>query len=201
MKLTKTSIVPALAISSTAGLFYIMQGMVAAEEIKLIDEPDIRFIDVVYNPKPETPRVKERIKPPVPVEEPPETPEPLRPDDSDTPRPDYVPVPPPALQDELGPRFDPAAMDGEMVPLVRVNPIYPIGAIQRGIEGWVEVLFDVNAYGMVENPEVVAFEPSSVFNRATVTAISKFRYKPRVVDGQSYGVNGVRFRMVYTLDN
>lgn len=74
--------------------------------------------------------------------------------------------------------------DGDVVPIVRVEPSYPRDAIMRGLEGWVQVRFTINPDGSVSDPEVVAAEPPRVFNREAVRAILRWKFRPRIVDGQ-----------------
>ena len=91
--------------------------------------------------------------------------------------------------------------EGEYIPIVKVAPIYPQGALQRGIEGYCVVEYDVTEIGTVANPVVLDGEcSSSLFKRASVRAAAKFKYKPRVVDGVAVKVVGVRNRFTYAIE-
>ena len=63
-------------------------------------------------------------------------------------------------------------------PIFRVEPIYPMYAITRGIEGWVSIEFAITMNGKVINPKVVASDPPRIFERTALTAISQWRYPP-----------------------
>ena len=63
-------------------------------------------------------------------------------------------------------------------PIFRVEPIYPMYAIKRGIEGWVNIEFSVTMNGKVVNPRIVASDPPRIFERTALTAISQWRYPP-----------------------
>ena len=76
-------------------------------------------------------------------------------------------------------------VDGDAIPLVRPNPEYPAGALGRGLEGWVQVQFSVTAIGSVRDAIVVASEPGTTFDEAALKAIARWRYNPRVVDGEA----------------
>lgn len=89
--------------------------------------------------------------------------------------------------------------DGEYLPIVRVAPIYPSRALSRGIEGYVDLEFTVTTAGTVKDP-VVIYSSSSLFNRAAMRAVLKFKYKPRVVDGQPVAVPGVKTRIRFELE-
>lgn len=66
-----------------------------------------------------------------------------------------------------------------LMPLQRVEPVYPYRAQQAGIEGFVTLRFSVNAQGRVQDVEVVEAKPKRQFERAAIQAINKWRYQPR----------------------
>ena len=76
-----------------------------------------------------------------------------------------------------------AGSDRGIVPLVRVDPDYPPRAKQQGLEGWVEVEFTITTAGTVADPRVVASDPPYVFDRATLRAVRRWRYNPKIVNG------------------
>ena len=67
--------------------------------------------------------------------------------------------------------------------LVRVAPNYPRRAVQRRIEGYVELAFDIDNRGRPTNIEVVASEPKGVFDREVIKAVRQWRYEPIVYQG------------------
>ncbi len=73
--------------------------------------------------------------------------------------------------------------EGDIIPIVKIAPIYPRDAALKGLEGWVKVQFTITETGTVKDPKVIAAEPSRVFNREAIRAILKWKFKPRVVDG------------------
>lgn len=88
--------------------------------------------------------------------------------------------------------------NGPLVAIVRVEPQYPARLQAAGIEGYVDVQFDVLPDGSVNNVSVVESSHSG-FESAAIKAAQRFRFKARVVDGvplTSYGIrNRFRFRM------
>ena len=82
--------------------------------------------------------------------------------------------------------------DGDYLPIVKVAPIYPQRAISRGIEGSVLLQFTVTSLGTVRDIVVLESNPRGVFDRASIEAASKFKYKPKVVDGEPISVSGVQ---------
>jgi protein TonB len=73
--------------------------------------------------------------------------------------------------------------EGDVIPIVRINPMYPRDAQIRGLEGWVKLEFTITEVGTVKNPKVVEADPPRVFNREALRAILKWKFKPRVIDG------------------
>ena len=73
--------------------------------------------------------------------------------------------------------------EGDIIPIVRINPIYPRDAAMKGIEGWVKIEFTITEAGMVKSQKVIDARPPRVFNREAIRAILKWKFKPRVVDG------------------
>lgn len=90
--------------------------------------------------------------------------------------------------------------DGEYLPIVKVAPIYPRRAQTRGITGYCIVEYTVTTSGAIRDPVPVDCQPSGVFERASVKAAEKFKYKPRVVDGAAIEVAGVQNKFTYELE-
>ena len=91
------------------------------------------------------------------------------------------------------------ASDGEFLPIVKVAPIYPRRALERGTEGYVVLEYTVTKQGTVRNPVVVESVPGSVFNKAAIKSAMRYKYKPRVVDGNPVEVPRVRTKVTFKL--
>jgi periplasmic protein TonB len=74
--------------------------------------------------------------------------------------------------------------DGDVIPIVRIEPHYPRDALLRNIEGWVQLRITINPDGSVADPEVIAAEPPRIFNREAMRAILRWKFRPRIVDGK-----------------
>ena len=90
--------------------------------------------------------------------------------------------------------------DGDYLPIVKVAPDYPRRALERGIEGFVIVEFIVTKLGTVENVQVIQAEPSGYFERAAVKAAQRFKYKPKVINGEPVSVAGVRNKITFKIE-
>lgn len=187
-----------VAIPVAFGLFWVMQSLIdkeyTQEEIKSRKIADIvtpdREIDV------NTKEVKpEKVEDP---EEPPPELEPLQLDfDTDL---DVANMAPAASVNVAISSSGMSSGDGEYLPIVKVAPIYPRRAQTRGITGYCIVEYTVTKTGSIRDPQPVDCSPSGVFERASVKAATKFKYKPRVVDGEPIEVAGVQNKFTYELE-
>src|ERR1700730_9487133 len=82
------------------------------------------------------------------------------------------------------------ASSGEPPPVVReaklirrVAPEYPSAAKRDGIEGSVDLEVTISSRGDVEDVSVVNATPPEMFEKSAVTAVRKWKYDPRFVDG------------------
>ncbi len=65
-----------------------------------------------------------------------------------------------------------------------VSPVYPEAAKNRGVSGWVEVLFTVNQSGDVEGARITSAEPKDIFDWAAIQAVEQWRFEPPMRDGK-----------------
>jgi protein TonB len=87
----------------------------------------------------------------------------------------------------------------DLVPLYVVQPTYPFMAVMKDIEGFVVVHFGVRDNGTVINPVVVKSEPGTLFDDAALSAVSKFRFRPRIAGGDPVAVQDVQLKFVFKL--
>jgi protein TonB len=92
-----------------------------------------------------------------------------------------------------------SASDGEYLPIVKVAPTYPRGALSRGLEGDVVLEYTVTKQGSVRDPVVIE-SSSAIFDKAAIDSALRYKYKPRVVDGEAIEVPGVRTRVKFRLN-
>ncbi|MEE3290947.1 MAG: TonB family protein [Pseudomonadota bacterium] len=194
----------AMAAGITLGLFYFMQFLIATGEafdervsvVKIVDAtmPDIEL------------EVIEEIDKPEPIEE-------LQQEQPDIQEREQTLDSGPSLNIErasieidTGLELSNAsisATDGDYLPLVAIAPQYPTRAAQRGIQGWCLVSFTVDGLGNVieDTIAVVDAEPPNIFDRSSVRAAARFKFQPRVVDGQGVEVAGVQYLFRYQLED
>lgn len=192
-----------LSLGITLVLFYVMQSLIKSGGSALTDPPRGSVLDFVRVKKEEAVQKKERKprKPPPPKEPPPQMNQPQL--DASAPDSDGSGLNFAAdvsADVALGNGLALESGDGEYLPIVKVAPVYPRRALQRGIEGYVIVEFTVTKQGSVRNPLVVEANPEGIFERAAMEAALKFKYKPRVVNGEPAEVAGVQNRITFEID-
>ncbi|WP_237057224.1 energy transducer TonB [Microbulbifer sediminum] len=194
----------ALAVATTFGLIFTMHALIEANLGTPEEEEQLKVADVVMPER----KIETKY----------DTSKPDKPDEPETPPPD---MPEPEFDD---PNMDNAlnmsapstsadlkvggiggfASEGDYLPIVKVAPQYPRRALQRGIEGYAIVEYTVTKNGSVRDARVVeAFtadgNATTIFNRAAVKSALKYKYKPRVVDGEPIEVPGVRTKISFNM--
>ena len=109
------------------------------------------------------------------------------------------------IPDFAGPDIDPGATsfdtsDRDVQPVVRIPPDYPMREAERGVEGHCVVMFDVTTQGSPVNIRPVDCTTPG-FERATIRAVERWRYNPRVRNGQPQMYRGVQTRLEFTLQD
>lgn len=198
----------------TLALFYLMQFLIQGAESALSDDKIgnlVDFVRVKNDPDLQTKQRKPK-KPPPPDEPPPDTP----------PQNFNVSVDQTGFSmNNIDTSIDISVgsggfgiSDGEYLPIVKVAPQYPRRALSRGMTGWVIVEFTVNEQGAVTSPMVVencgwiknarnagqcVDNPNGVFDNAALKAAVKFKYKPKVIDGNPVATAGVQNKITFEL--
>jgi len=181
-----------LAVIVTLAAFYMMHQLISGavgDRPELDQPPGIRFGPVEIDDRVEQ---RDRRKPPPPP--PPETPPP----------PPQMDIAQMEQQLQEMPQLDMPNLDvsmrgsgpflgnmgrvdrneeGDIVPLVRINPQYPRDAAMNQISGYVTIEFTIDETGSVRSPRVIDSQPPRIFDRAAIRAILRWKFKPRVMDG------------------
>jgi len=94
----------------------------------------------------------------------------------------------------------PTVFGNDYVLVIGVAPVYPAGALSRGLEGYVDLSFTVTSAGVVTDPVVIQ-STDSVFDRAAIRTVLKYKYKPRVVGGVPVDTPNVETRISFEIEN
>ena len=179
-------------------LFFLMQAVIATDEARLDEGAKGKLLDFVRLEEDQELQTKQRKpKPPPPPDEPP----------PDMPKPEFessdisqgVDVGAVDVNVNLNVEGGGFSSDGEYLPIVKVNPQYPRRAQTRGIEGNVLLEYIVTKTGAVRDPVVIEAKPPGIFNRAAINAALKYKYKPKVVNGEPIDVAGVKTRITFEM--
>jgi protein TonB len=196
--ITRMIIAALFAIPVALGLFAIMNSLIDTEFV----QPDIKARKVADIVRPdEEIEVNTKQEKPEKVDDPEEPPPEMQPLEFDMDMDVNVVNTAPSSQVAL--EINSSGMssgDGEYLPIVKVAPIYPRRAQTRGISGYCIVEYTVTKTGSIRDPQPVDCQPSGVFESASVKASLKFKYKPRVVDGEAIEVAGVQNKFTYELE-
>ena len=190
-----TSFLPAIVVTLSLLLlmhFLIARNMTEPEEGEEFSIPEITMPDREITTEYDT---RKPQKPDDPEQPPPELPQP----DFDTPDIDTNI----SISPTVAVKVDIAGIggfggDGDYLPIVKVAPKYPNRALSRGLTGYCTVGYTVTKTG--ETRDVVIVDcPQSVFERESIKAAKKFKYKPKVIDGEAIEVAGVRNKFTFEL--
>jgi protein TonB len=184
----------------TFGLLFLMYLLVSKDFGEVIEPPDIGKIDVFINEDDGTiTTFTEMVSPvkPIPPEVQPvlEKNEPIEVDIDDR---------GPGLTTRVKPIPEVPVVGlntgDQLMPFIKVQPNYPTTASSKGIEGYVDVAFDVATSGATENIRVINAVPSSIFNSSVIKAVKRWKYKPQIIEGAPVIAFDVRERITFELE-
>jgi protein TonB len=191
-----------LGIVGAGLLTWFMYTLILSGDRRLDDSGRAHMIEFVRIKRDETSQIKDRRPERPQVDEQP--PAPATPD-MDSQSDSVLSVSDALLPDGLGDGmgigglgFD--SSDGEYLPIVKVAPVYPHRALLQELEGECVVIYSVTTNGSTRDIKVVeSMCTHKVFWTPSVAAAKKFKYKPRVIDGEPVEVHGVTNRFIFEL--
>jgi TonB family protein len=71
----------------------------------------------------------------------------------------------------------------------------------EALEGWVRMSFDITESGTTDNIKILDSSPSGKFDSEAVKALSKWKYKPKVVDGIAVRQTDLKVQLDFVLEN
>ncbi|WP_240725096.1 energy transducer TonB [Mangrovimicrobium sediminis] len=182
----------ALACVVGLSLFVLMQVMIRADAILEKPDGERAYLNFVRVDQSEETRTKERkLNEPPPPEAPPETPQ-LSSDMTNV-NPNLsmnMPTIGIPINSGDGPYLGAlqqgqglAGFDTDVIPVVRTSPVYPRGAKQARIQGYVTLAVTIRPDGTVEGAEVIESDPPRLFDQSALDAIKRWKFRPKIVDG------------------
>ena len=192
----------AIGLAVTAGLFWMMQYLIATADRSLNESTSGNLLDFVRLKRDESiqRRQLKPKKPPPPETPPPQPPTPKLENLDPSAEKIAISAVPIETDIEMSGGFSLGVGEGDYLPIVKVAPIYPARALQRGLEGFCVVQYTVTSLGTTKDPVVVQDQcSSSLWHRASLQAALKFKYKPRVIDGVAVEVPGVQNKFTFEI--
>jgi protein TonB len=185
----------AIALAMNLMLFTIMPYLLNRQAAKPVYEQLVSNIHVIRLKRPDSEVRRKTAKPPENKEELPPKPPAQQPLQAKltlpfeiNPRlpsgPSSLDLPPLDFMSGVQEAFGLGELDGPLISLGRIPPVYPMAAKRRGIEGWVKVKFVVNEQGGVEGITILDAKPPGIFDQSVTRCVSRWRFKPGTVEGQ-----------------
>lgn len=186
----------ALAILTTVALFLIMLRLIGSEPALPDEVATVPIIDIFMTDERGPEEHTETVDKPDKLEPPPELTI-IEPQFSRT-LDIHVPVANVPLKTDMS-RLNHGGANYPVAHLLS-SPSYPARALARGIEGWVEVRFNLSAQGTTEDIVILNAHPKGMFERAAMAAVKRWKYQPLLdADGQAKPFMGLTKRVVFEI--
>ena len=85
------------------------------------------------------------------------------------------------------------------IPVIRVQPVYPMYALEEKTEGYCIVEFDVTEVGYTDNLKISHCSPVNVFEEFAMSAVAQFVYMPALVDWSPAMASGLKNKISFKL--
>lgn len=196
-RLFQLSTSASLAVFVTGLLLALMCSLIAMDPPEII-ESKIKPVDVVMpEDRQITPQPTPPLEKPVDPAPPPEMPEIIESFENTT-----------TLHIAIAPPVDPGEIvigndlgTGSAMPIFKVAPQYPRRQQSLGVEGFVDLMFDIGPTGKTQNIRVLYSQPQGVFDKASIRALKKWKYKPAMDDGVAKVQKNQTTRISFNLEN
>ena len=198
-----------LGVLISLGLFFLMQSLIDSGEQNTNASSEGQIMEFIRIREDETLSIKDRRKPqkPKPPKEPPPPPK-LIVEKQVKPTMNRIKIEIPNIDlpsiagggPFLGNWAGNPLAEGDVLPIVRIDPQWPREALVKGIEGNVVVEVTIGADGSVKDVRVIQAEPKRMFDRNVIRAVLKWKFKPRIINGVPVERKAIQM-LEFTLDN
>ena len=198
-----------LGVAVTLVLFFIMQALIDSGDQAYRSDSDGQIMEFVRIKDDESLNLKDRRKPkkPEPPKEPPPPPKMIV-EKQAKPTMNKVKIDIPNIDlptiagggPFLGNWAGNPLAEGDVLPIVRIDPQWPREALVEGIEGYVIVEVIIAADGSVASAVVIESVPRRLFDRNVIRAVLKWKFKPRIINGVAVERRAIQ-RLDFNLDS
>ena len=195
---TSTAVIGGAAMTFIA--FAFMQYLISGEQRAPIKLGDDITVEIFQAPEDKQTTHIKRIPPPPTPKVPPKAPPRVTPSNEPI---TAISTAPPIVIDGFGNDMKQTLTrpTGDASPIVRINPKYPTTAARDGVEGWVQLSFNISPTGEVIDATVVNSEPKRIFDREALRAIKRWKYRPKVIEGVAQLQTGQTVQLDFKLDS
>ena len=198
-----------LGVLISLGLFFLMQSLIDSGEQNTNASSEGQIMEFIRIREDETLSIKDRRKPqkPKPPKEPPPPPK-LIVEKQVKPTMNRIKIEIPNIDlpsiagggPFLGNWAGNPLAEGDVLPIVRIDPQWPREALVEVIEGYVVVEVTIGADGSVKDVRVIQAEPKRMFDRNVIRAVLKWKFKPRIINGVPVERKAIQM-LEFTLDD
>ena len=198
-----------LGVAVTLVLFFIMQALIDSGDQAYRSDSDGQIMEFVRIKDDESLSLKDRRKPkkPEPPKEPPPPPKMIV-EKQVKPTMNKVKIDIPNIDlptiagggPFLGNWAGNPLAEGDVLPIVRIDPQWPRETLVEGIEGYVIVEVIIAADGSVASAVVIESVPRRLFDRNVIRAVLKWKFKPRIINGVAVERRAIQ-RLDFSLDS
>ena len=198
-----------LGVLISLGLFFLMQSLIDSGEQNTNASSEGQIMEFIRIREDETLSIKDRRKPqkPKPPKEPPPPPK-LIVEKQLKPTMNRIKIEIPNIDlpsiagggPFLGNWAGNPLAEGDVLPIVRIDPQWPREALIEGIEGYVVVEVTIGADGSVKDVRIIRSEPRRMFDRNVIRAVLKWKFKPRIINGVPVERKAIQM-LEFTLDD
>ena len=198
-----------LGVLISLGLFFLMQSLIDSGEQNTNASSEGQIMEFIRIREDETLSIKDRRKPqnPKPPKEPPPPPK-LIVEKQVKPTMNRIRIEIPNIDlpsiagggPFLGNWAGNPLAEGDVLPIVRIDPQWPREALIEGIEGYVVVEVTIGADGSVKDVRVIQAEPKRMFDRNVIRGVLKWKFKPRIINGVPVERKAIQM-LEFTLDD
>ncbi len=198
-----------LGVLISLGLFFLMQSLIDSGEQNKNASSEGQIMEFIRIREDETLSIKDRRKPqkPKPPKEPPPPPK-LIVEKQVKPTMNRIKIEIPNIDlpsiagggPFLGNWAGNPLAEGDVLPIVRIDPQWPREALIEGIEGYVLVEVTIGADGSVKDVRIIRSEPKRMFDRNVIRAVLKWKFKPRIINGVPVERKAIQM-LEFTLDD
>ncbi len=89
--------------------------------------------------------------------------------------------------------------EGLLLPKYRPQPKYPRRALKRGLEGWVDIIMDIDKSGLTYNVRVSDSSIENIFDSSAIRSVQGYIFDPVIKNGEPTEVKDYLMRVLFRL--